>query len=99
MAKISTTSQKLLLAALILLGVHILVSVFSVILNPKCYSRILWTISFLDVAASFVLIILACYYEMNNDDDDAETFVPPKQVEQAEQENFHYQDPQGNSLA
>ncbi|MAI13122.1 MAG: hypothetical protein CMM15_03810 [Rhodospirillaceae bacterium] len=101
MGKFSTTSQKLLLAALILLGIHILVSFFSVVLNPKCYSRVLWTISFLDVAAAFVLIILACYYEMK-DDDDNESYISEekneKEPEGINSENFNYQDAQGNNI-
>lgn len=100
MQKFSTNAQQMLLAALILLGVHIVVSFVSFIVKPESYSRVLWTISFLDVSASFILLILACYYGLTTDSDDDETFIASEDSSNEEKSiPLEYQDANGNPVS
>jgi predicted acyltransferase len=82
MKDFSRTEQILLLIALILLGIHIIVSFIAFCtvceksLPPKlCKS--LWAISFVDVTAAFVLVIIAVCFNVKSDDD--ETYQQPSE--------------------
>ncbi len=72
----SRTEQILLLVAMILLGIHVIVSFVAFLTVcekslPAKLCKSLWAISFIDVLAAFVLVIVAvCLNTKNNDDDD-----------------------------
>lgn len=66
----SQSVKSLFLTAIVLVGIHCIVSLSQIIANPKPnFQKMVWGVSFLVVSASMITTILAIY---NNRKDDYE---------------------------